>query len=87
MEAHLKKNIKDLIDQYPPVAKILDEYGIGCVPCSVGTCQLIDVVDIHNLPREDERKMMESIAGSRDKKRWWRQKGKHNLFPSHEKAR
>jgi hemerythrin-like domain-containing protein len=63
MEAHLKKNIKDLIDRYPPVANILDEYGIGCVPCSVGTCQLIDVVDIHNLPREDERKMMESIAG------------------------
>jgi hemerythrin-like domain-containing protein len=63
MEAYIKKNIKDLIGQFPPVAQILSEYDIGCVPCSVGTCLLTDVVDIHNLPPEEEREMIRRIAG------------------------
>jgi hypothetical protein len=34
MEAYLNKGIKEVIDQFPEVEKILDEYGIGCGPCS-----------------------------------------------------
>ena len=34
MEQYLNKGIKEVIDQYPEVEKILDEYGIGCGPCS-----------------------------------------------------
>jgi hemerythrin-like domain-containing protein len=63
MEAFLNKGIKEIIDQYPDVEKILDQYGIGCGPCSVGICELKDIVDIHNLPEDQEQALMEKIAG------------------------
>jgi len=63
MEAFLNKGIKEIIDQYPDVEKILDEYGIGCGPCSVGICELKDIVDIHNLPDDQEQELMQKIAG------------------------
>ena len=62
MEAYLNKGIKEVIDQYPAVEQILDEYGIGCGPCSVGVCLLKDIVDIHNLPAEQEQELMHKIA-------------------------
>jgi len=62
MEALLNKGIKEIIDQYPDVEKILDEYGIGCGPCSVGICELKDIVDIHNLPADQEQELMRKIA-------------------------
>ncbi len=48
--------------QFPGVEKILDEYGIGCGPCAVGSCLLKDIVEIHNLPEEDEKDLMARIA-------------------------
>jgi hemerythrin-like domain-containing protein len=62
MEQYLNKGIKEIIDQFPEVEKILDEYGIGCGPCSVGICELKDIVDIHNLPAEQEQELMHKIA-------------------------
>ena len=62
MEAYLNSGIKEVIQKYPPVAGILDEYGIGCGPCSVGTCLLRDIVSIHSLPSEQESQMMARIA-------------------------
>lgn len=62
MEVYLNKGIKEVIDQYPAVEQILDEYGIGCGPCSVGVCLLKDIVDIHNLPSEQEQELMHKIA-------------------------
>jgi hemerythrin-like domain-containing protein len=62
MEQYLNKGIKEIIDQYPEVEKILDEYGIGCGPCSVGICELKDIVDIHNLPDDQEQELMQKIA-------------------------
>jgi hemerythrin-like domain-containing protein len=62
MEAYLNKGIKEVIDQFPEVEKILDEYGIGCGPCSVGTCLLKDIVEIHALPEEQEQEMMTRVA-------------------------
>ena len=46
MQEYLNKGIKEVIKQFPPVADILNEYDIGCVPCSVGTCLLKDIVQI-----------------------------------------
>lgn len=63
METLLNKGIKEIIDQYPDVEKVLDNYGIGCGPCSVGICQLKDIVDIHNLPQAQEQELMQKIAG------------------------
>jgi hemerythrin-like domain-containing protein len=64
MEQYLNKGIKEIIDQFPQVEKILDEYGIGCGPCSVGICELKDIVDIHNLPAEQEQELMQKIAAT-----------------------
>jgi len=62
MEEYLNKGIKEVIIAFPGVEEILDEYGIGCGPCSVGVCLLKDIVDIHNLPGDQEREMMAKIA-------------------------
>ena len=63
MEKYLNKGIKDLISEFPKVGDILNEYNIGCVPCSAGTCLLKDIVQIHNLSPEDEEELMARIAG------------------------
>lgn len=62
MEKLLQTPIKELIARFPAIGKILDEARIGCVPCTVGTCLLSDIVEIHNLPSEEERDLMGRIA-------------------------
>lgn len=62
MENQLKTPIKELIARYPKVGEILEEFAIGCVPCSVGTCLLSDIVEIHGLSPEDEDVLMVRIA-------------------------
>jgi hemerythrin-like domain-containing protein len=62
MKAYMNKGIKEIIDQFPEVGDILNEYDIGCAPCSVGTCLLKDIVKIHNLPADQEQEMMAKIA-------------------------
>ncbi len=62
MEEYLNKSIKEIINQFPEVADILNEYNIGCAPCSVGSCLLKDIVEIHNLPAEEEQELMARIA-------------------------
>jgi hemerythrin-like domain-containing protein len=66
MEAYLNKGIKEIIDQYPDVEKILDEYGIGCGPCSVGLCLFKDIVEIHRLPADQEQELMAKIVKTID---------------------
>jgi hemerythrin-like domain-containing protein len=62
METYLNKGIKEIIDQFPVVEDILNEYDIGCAPCSVGTCLLKDVVKIHALSADKEQEVMAKIA-------------------------
>jgi hemerythrin-like domain-containing protein len=62
MEKYLRTPIKEMIERFPVVGRILDEYGIGCVPCSVGTCLLSDIVEIHNLSVDAERELFGRIA-------------------------
>ena len=62
MEKYLNKGIKDLISEFPKVGDILNEYNIGCVPCSVGSCLLKDIVQIHNLSSGDEEELIARIA-------------------------
>ena len=62
MKELMNKGIKAIIHDYPGIGKVLDEYGIGCAPCGVGTCLLKDIVAIHNLSPDDEKKLMRSIA-------------------------
>ncbi|MBI2441246.1 MAG: hemerythrin domain-containing protein [Lentisphaerae bacterium] len=63
MEKFLNSEIKAIIRQYPPVEKVLTDFGIGCGPCSVGSCLLKDIVAIHNLSAEAEQDLLTRIAG------------------------
>lgn len=62
METYLNRPIKEVISKFPKIGEILEEYEIGCVPCSVGTCLLKDVIEIHNLSEEDEQEVMARVA-------------------------
>lgn len=62
MENHLGMPVKETIERFPRVGAILEEFGIGCVPCSAGTCRLSDVVEIHNLSPGDETALLHRIA-------------------------
>lgn len=61
MDKYLNMAIKAVITEFPRVGAILNEYGIGCVTCGVGTCLLKDVIEIHNVPKDIEIEMMKRI--------------------------
>jgi len=63
MEAILGERIKEIITRYPEVGSVLNDFGVTCVTCAVGTCLLKDILNIHRLSPEDEQKMMMRIAG------------------------
>jgi trans-aconitate methyltransferase len=62
MDEYLNKGIKEIITQFPDVGDVLDEYNIGCGPCSVGTCLLKDIVEVHHLIPVEEQQLMARIA-------------------------
>ena len=62
LQEYMNKGIKDVISKFPAVADILEQYNIGCAPCTEGSCLLKDIVDIHNLSQEDEQALMAQIA-------------------------
>ncbi len=62
MEKYLNMPVQEVIEAFPVVGKLLGEYGIGCVNCGAGSCLLKDIVDIHNVPEEDERAPRAEIA-------------------------
>lgn len=81
MEKYLNTSIKEIIKEFPEVGKILEDYNIGCVPCTLGSCLLKDIVAIHNLPEEKELELMyrieKAIYPERDiKKPVFKKKGK-----------
>jgi len=57
MEKYMKRGVKEVIDAFPGIARILEDYEIGCGPCSVGTCLVKDIVEIHRLSPEKEREL------------------------------
>jgi len=57
----LDRGIKEVIEEHPVVGDILNEYEIGCTACTVGTCLLKEVVNIHFLPPEQEEILMKRI--------------------------
>ncbi len=58
MQEYLSKGIKDIIAEFPGVGHILQEYGIGCGPCTVGICQLKDILEIHQISKNAEKELM-----------------------------
>lgn len=62
MKEYLNKGIKEVIAEFPAIGPILDEYNIGCTLCGVGTCLVKDIVEVHNLPPEEEGELMARIG-------------------------
>jgi hemerythrin-like domain-containing protein len=62
MNEHLRTPIRDIIARFPQVGILLESHGIGCVPCSLGSCALGDIVDIHGLSPEAEAALMTAIG-------------------------
>jgi len=61
MQKFMNMSVKEVIEKHPRVGELLEEYEIGCAPCTVATCLLNDVVTIHNLPKKDEAMLMYEI--------------------------
>lgn len=64
METYRNKGIKDIITEFPRVADILEDYGIGCGPCTIGICLLKDILDIHKMAPEKEKELMSRIEAA-----------------------
>lgn len=64
MEKYLNTPIKEIITEFSEVGKILEEYNIGCVPCTLGSCLLKDIVVIHNLSPDVENELLYRIEKS-----------------------
>lgn len=61
MDTYLNRSIKQIIQEFPAVEKILEDYGIGCGPCAVGLCLLKDIVGVHSLEKPVEQELMARI--------------------------
>ncbi|MBL8025289.1 MAG: hemerythrin domain-containing protein [Fibrobacteres bacterium] len=62
MNALLDKNIKEIIKEYNGVEDVLTKWNIGCTGCSMGTCRLRDIIEIHNLNESDEYSLFSEMA-------------------------
>jgi hemerythrin-like domain-containing protein len=58
VQTYVTRGIKDIIAEFPAVEKILEEFGIGCGPCTIGICQLKDILEIHKMSKEAEMELM-----------------------------
>ena len=58
MRSYLEQPIKDLIQKHPSLGTLLSEAGIGCTTCSLGTCKVKDILEIHNLDSAQSRRLL-----------------------------
>lgn len=58
----LARGVKDVIHEHSEIGRLLTDHHVGCVSCSVGTCRLRDVIDIHNLNEEQEHELLTRVA-------------------------
>ena len=64
MDDYLNRGIKEIVEAYPEVANILDEFGIGCGACEAGTCLFKDIVALHPLSEAQEAEFLPVTAAS-----------------------
>jgi len=56
-----EKSIKEVIEEHPKIGEILNNYEIGCIECSIGTCQFKEVVKIHFLGDKIEQQIEKEV--------------------------
>ncbi|KAB2891111.1 MAG: hypothetical protein F9K32_05705 [Desulfobulbaceae bacterium] len=64
MQQHMSRGIKDIIAEFPQIARILEEYGINCGSCGVGICELKDILEIHKLSPEAAKELTRRIEAA-----------------------
>lgn len=62
MRNYLEQPIKDLMQQHPALGTILSEAGIGCTTCSLGTCKVKDILEIHNLDSAQAHRLLDHMG-------------------------
>ncbi len=62
MREHLQSHIKPLMDRHPALGPILETAGIGCTTCSLGTCRIVDILDIHNLDTQQTQSLLQAMG-------------------------
>ena len=56
-----EKSIKEVIEEHPKIGEILAKHEIGCIECSIGTCQFKEVVKVHFLGDEVEQQIEDEV--------------------------
>lgn len=56
---NLNRGINEVIKEYPIVEKFLSANEINCSECSLGSCLLKDIFEIHNFSKDDQKEMLE----------------------------
>jgi hemerythrin-like domain-containing protein len=62
MQQYLDSNIKDLLAAHPPLGPVLEAGGIGCTTCSLGSCRIKDILEIHNLDTAATRNLLQQMG-------------------------
>lgn len=62
MHQHLEQNIQSLLTQFPALGAVLSDSGIGCTTCSLGSCRVKDILEIHNLDAENSRNLIQRMG-------------------------
>ncbi len=62
MENYINTPIKQLIIKFPNIGEILEDYKISCVSCSIGSCLLKDIIEVHNLSEDEEKEVIKRIS-------------------------
>ena len=63
MKDHLESHIKPLLEAHPALGAVLESAGIGCTSCSLGSCRIKDILEIHNLDTEQVRALLTRMGG------------------------
>ena len=58
MHQHLDTHITALLASHPALGPVLEAAGIGCTTCSLGSCRIKDILEIHNLDTEATRSLL-----------------------------
>lgn len=58
---YLEKNIKEVIEEFPKVGKLLEKKDILCINCGLATCKLKDIIEIHNLSKDEEASLLREM--------------------------
>ncbi|MDP2876632.1 MAG: hemerythrin domain-containing protein [Holophaga sp.] len=62
MQRVLERHIKPLMIEFPTLGAILEEAGIGCTSCTLGTCRILDILEIHDLDTVQIQSLLQKMG-------------------------